>query len=83
MTEIMELELAPHITLNLVALGQILELHNVSNPQRFMENYANKNIPLEIFGNTNMVIDSVLFLLQQDFITGSRIRLQVGWGEYI
>lgn len=81
MTEMLALELAPRITVNAVALGQILEPPDDPNPQKFMENYANRRIPLQIPGNTNVVTDSVLFLLEQDFITGATIRLD--GGEYI
>ena len=81
MTEMLALELAPRITVNAVALGQILEPPDDPDPQKFMEDYANENIPLKIPGNTKIVTDGVLFLLQQDFITGSTIRLD--GGEYI
>lgn len=81
MTEMMALELAPRITVNAVALGQILEPPDAPDPQKFMEDYAMKNIPLKIPGNTKVVTDSVLFLLAQDFITGSTITLD--GGEYI
>ncbi|NER36043.1 MAG: SDR family oxidoreductase [Oscillatoria sp. SIO1A7] len=81
MTEMLALELAPRITVNAVALGQILEPPDAPDPQKFMEDYANENIPVKIPGNTKIVTDGVLFLLQQDFITGSTIRLD--GGEYI
>lgn len=81
MTEMLALELAPRITVNAVALGQILEPPDAPDPQKFMEDYANENIPLKIPGNTKIVTDGVIFLLQQDFMTGSTIRLD--GGEYI
>lgn len=81
MTEMLALELAPRITVNAVALGQILEPPDAPDPQKFMEDYANRKIPLKIPGNTKVVTDSVLFLLTQDFLTGSTIRLD--GGEYI
>jgi glucose 1-dehydrogenase len=46
-----------------------------------MEDYANRRIPLQIPGNTKVVTDSILFLLEQDFTTGATIRLD--GGEYI
>jgi NAD(P)-dependent dehydrogenase (short-subunit alcohol dehydrogenase family) len=81
MTEMLALELAPRITVNAVALGQILEPPDAPDPQKFMEDFAQNNIPLKIPGNTQVVTDSVLFLLAQDFLTGSTIRLD--GGEYI
>lgn len=81
MTEMLALELAPRITVNAVALGQILEPPDAPDPQKFMEDYAHENIPLKIPGNTKIVTDGVLFLLEQDFLTGSTIRLD--GGEYI
>lgn len=81
MTEMLALELAPRITVNAVALGQILEPPGDPDPQKFMEEYANRRIPLKVPGNTKVVTDSILFLLAQDFITGATIRLD--GGEYI
>ena len=81
MTEMLALELAPRITVNAVALGQILEDPNAPDPQKYLEDYANRKIPLKIPGNTKVVTDSTLFLLEQDFLTGSTIRLD--GGEYI
>jgi len=81
MTQMMALELAPRITVNAVALGQILEDPMTPDPKKFMENYAQQHIPLKIPGNTKVVTDSVLFLLEQDFLTGSTITLD--GGEYI
>jgi len=81
MTEMLALELAPRITVNAVALGQILEPPGDPDPQKFMADYASRNIPLKIPGNTRVVTDSILFLLQQDFITGAIVRMD--GGEYI
>lgn len=81
MTEMMALELAPRITVNAVALGQILEPPDAADPEKFMQEYANRRIPLKIPGNPKVVTDSVLFLLEQDFLTGSTITLD--GGEYI
>ncbi|MDJ1177713.1 SDR family oxidoreductase [Roseofilum sp. BLCC_M91] len=81
MTEMLALELAPRITVNGLALGQILEPHYESNPEKFMQEYANRRIPLKRSGNPKVVTDSALFLLQQDFLTGSTITLD--GGEYL
>ena len=81
MTEMMALELAPRITVNALALGQILEPPSHPEPQQFLEDYARRNIPLKFPGNPQVVVDGALFLLEQDFLTGSTIRLD--GGEYI
>ncbi|MDY6806235.1 MAG: SDR family NAD(P)-dependent oxidoreductase [Cyanobacteriota bacterium] len=81
MTEMLSLELAPRVTVNAVALGQILEPPGEQDPQKFMEEYANRRIPLKIPGDTKVVADTILFLLQQDFITGTTVRLD--GGEYL
>lgn len=81
MTQMLSLELAPRITVNALALGQILEPHNDPDPAKFMQEYANQRIPLKIPGNPQVVTDCALFLLQQDFLTGSTITLD--GGEYL
>lgn len=81
LTEMLALELAPRITVNAVALGQILEPPDAPDPQQFMEHYAQRNIPLKIPGNPKVVTDAVLFLLAQNFLTGTTVRLD--GGEYI
>jgi glucose 1-dehydrogenase len=81
MTQMLALELAPRITVNALALGQILEPPNDPDPEKFMQEYANRRIPLKIPGNPQVVTDSALFLLQQDFLTGSTITLD--GGEYL
>lgn len=81
LTQMLALELAPRITVNALALGQILEPHNDPDPEKFMQEYANRRIPLKIPGNPQVVTDSALFLLQQDFLTGSTITLD--GGEYL
>ncbi|WP_017304003.1 SDR family NAD(P)-dependent oxidoreductase [Spirulina subsalsa] len=78
MTEILALELAPRITVNGLALGQILEPPDVPDAKQFMEDFAHRLIPVKIPGNPQVVTDSALFLLQQDFITGATIRLDGG-----
>jgi NAD(P)-dependent dehydrogenase (short-subunit alcohol dehydrogenase family) len=81
MTEILARELAPRMTVNALALGQILEPPDAPDPKKYMEDYANKHIPLKIPGNPKYVTDSALFLLEQDFLTGVTIR--VDGGEFI
>lgn len=81
MTEIMALELAPQITVNSLALGQILEAPGVPDPQQYLQDYADRRIPLKMPGNTKVVTDAALYLLEQDFLTGTTITLD--GGEYL
>jgi glucose 1-dehydrogenase len=81
MTEILALELAPNITVNGLALGQILEAHETPDPKKYMRDYADRRIPLKIPGNPQVVTDAALYLLQQDFLTGTTIRMD--GGEYL
>ena len=81
MTEIMALELAPQITVNSLALGQILEAPGVPDPQQYLQDYADRRIPLKMPGNTKVVTDEALYLLEQDFLTGTTITLD--GGEYL
>ncbi len=78
MTEIMALELAPRITVNALALGQILEPPGEPDPEAFLKDFAEHYIPLKFCGNPQVVTDSALFLLKQDFLTGSTITLDGG-----
>lgn len=75
MTEILAQELAPHITVNGLALGQILEAPEAPDPEKFMRDYAERRIPLKITGNPKVVTDAVLYLLAQDFLSGTTIQL--------
>jgi glucose 1-dehydrogenase len=75
MTEILALELAPNITVNGLALGQILEAPEAPDPEEFMRDYAERRIPLKMTGNPKVVTDAALYLLQQDFLSGTTIRL--------
>jgi glucose 1-dehydrogenase len=81
MTEMMALELAPQITVNSLALGQILEAPGVPDPQQYLQDYADRRIPLKMPGNTKVVTDAALYLLAQDFLTGTTIKLD--GGEYL
>ncbi|MBO0349882.1 SDR family oxidoreductase [Phormidium pseudopriestleyi FRX01] len=78
MTEMMALELAPRITVNALALGQILEPPGEPDPEAFLKAFAEEHIPLKFCGNPKVVTDSVFFLLGQEFLTGSTITLDGG-----
>ena len=69
------LELAPSIRVNAVALGVILP------PEGQEESYEHRlaaRLPLARVGGTDPVVDSVLFLMRNDFITGEIIRVDGG-----
>ncbi|WLT37026.1 hypothetical protein NON20_13330 [Synechocystis sp. B12] len=40
-----------------------------------MRDYAERRIPLKMTGNPKVVTDAALYLLQQDFLSGTTIRL--------
>lgn len=75
MTEILAQELAPNITVNGLALGQILEAPEAPDPEKFMRDYAERRIPLKRTGNPKVVTDAALYLLEQDFLSGTTIHL--------
>lgn len=75
MTEMLAQELAPNITVNGLALGQILEAPEAPDPEKFMRDYAERRIPLKVTGNPKVVTDAVLYLLAQDFLSGTTIQL--------
>ena len=69
------LELAPRVRVNAVALGVILPPPGEGN------DYATKlaeGLPLARVGGTQVVADTVVFLSQNDFITGEIIRVDGG-----
>ena len=60
-------ELAPKIRVNAIAPGLILPPENKSNS--YLERLA-KNIPLQKKGSLDNIARSVIFLLENDYITG-------------
>jgi glucose 1-dehydrogenase len=78
MTELLALELAPHVTVNAVALGFILP---VAGSDTSGEAYGEAHVPLRRVGSPELVVDSVLYLLRQPFTTGAVLRLD--GGEYL
>ena len=69
------LELAPRVRVNAVALGVILP------PADETDSYAAKlaeTLPLARVGGVEVVADAVVFLCQNDFITGEIIRVDGG-----
>lgn len=76
MTENLALDLAPHITVNGIALGAILPPPGA--PAGYLQTLAKERIPLLRPGQPTMVAQNVIHLLTQPFITGTIIRLDGG-----
>jgi NAD(P)-dependent dehydrogenase (short-subunit alcohol dehydrogenase family) len=76
MTETLAHDLAPRITVNAVALGAILA--PPGQDESYLQELAQKRVPLQRPGNPQMVADNVLHLIQQDFVTGIVLRLDGG-----
>jgi glucose 1-dehydrogenase len=69
------LQLAPQVRVNAVALGVILP------PERENDDYAlrlARDLPLGRVGGTDPVVDMVLSLLGNDFVTGEIVRIDGG-----
>lgn len=79
MTEMLAHELAPHITVNGVALGAILP--PPGKGQDYLDNLAQERVPLQRPGSPEIVAQNVLHLLRQDFLTG--VILPVDGGEFL
>jgi glucose 1-dehydrogenase len=67
--------LAPRIRVNGVALGAILP--PPGKDSAYLKELA-RQIPVERVGGTGPVVDAVLFLLENDFVTGEIVRLDGG-----
>lgn len=76
MTAMFALELAPRITVNAIAPGIMLPLAGKEHVD--LQMLADKLVPLKKPGNPEMIAQAVLYLLEQDFITGTIIRLDGG-----
>ncbi len=74
-TEVAAIELAPRIRVNAVALGVILP------PPGEGSEYAERlgsQLPLERVGGTDPVVEAVLMLVRNDFMTGETLRIDGG-----
>jgi len=76
MTKNLAADLAPGIRVNGLALGAILPPPGAPAPH--LERIAAERIPLRRPGSPKAVSDSLIHLLQQDFITGAVIPLDGG-----
>jgi glucose 1-dehydrogenase len=80
LTRMFALELAPNITVNAVAPGIMLPLAGYEHLD--MEQVAEaRKIPLGHIGSPEIIAENVLHLLNQDFMTGTILR--VDGGEHI
>jgi glucose 1-dehydrogenase len=69
------LELAPQIRVNAVALGVVMPR---AGREGSYEQRLASAIPMAKVGGTEPVVDAVLFLLRNDFITGEIVRIDGG-----
>lgn len=76
MTKMLAKEFAPQITVNALALGLILPL--ADRPEIDLSQLAKDRVPMQVPGSPKMVADAILYLLQQDFITGEIINIDGG-----
>lgn len=75
LTKLAAMELAPHIRVNAVAPGCILLPEGKANTnlqQRI------KNIPLKRKGNVSNITQTIIFLLENDYVTGQTIFVDGG-----
>jgi glucose 1-dehydrogenase len=78
MTLMFALELAPRITVNAVAPGVMLPLAGREDTD--MQALAERRIPLKRVGSPEIIAQNVLHILDQDFMTGTIIRVDGGEG---
>ena len=76
MTEMAALEVAPNITVNAVALGAILP--PPGKDRAYLDAIANEHVPIQQSGSVNVVTDTIVHLLTQDFINGTVVKLDGG-----
>jgi len=76
MTRMFALELAPRITVNAIAPGIMLPLAGYEHID--MEQVAARKIPLNRIGSPEIIAENVLYILGQDFMTGSIITIDGG-----
>ncbi len=79
LTTILALELAPSITVNALAPGAILP--PPGKDETYLKRISSNRIPLMKNGNVDDVTRGILYLLENDFITGETIKID--GGEYL
>lgn len=76
MTKMFALELAPNITVNAIAPGIMLPLAGFEHLD--MDSVAQKRVPLRRIGSPKIVAENIIHILEQDFMTGSIIKIDGG-----
>jgi glucose 1-dehydrogenase len=76
MTEMLAGALAPAVRVNGVALGAILP--PPGRDESYILEYAKRRVPLGHPGGSAVVVDAVLYLLEQEFVTGAVLPLDGG-----
>jgi glucose 1-dehydrogenase len=76
MTRMFALELAPNITVNAIAPGIMLPLAGFEHVD--MDAVAERRVPLKTIGSPEIVAENVIHILQQDFMTGSILKIDGG-----
>ena len=75
LTEVLALELAPHILVNTIAPGPILPPPGMNQKEHRSVMQAT---PLQKWGGADEIGKTVLFLIESDFVTGECIRVDGG-----
>jgi len=78
-TAMFALELAPNITVNAIAPGVMLPLQGYEHVD--LQAVADHQIPLKRVGSPEIIVQNVLHILSQDFMTGHVLR--VDGGEFL
>jgi NAD(P)-dependent dehydrogenase (short-subunit alcohol dehydrogenase family) len=76
-TKMIALEIAPNVRINGISPGKILASIDSKNPQKELE-ILSKIIPLKKIGDVENIIQSLEFLLKNNFITGQIIAIDGG-----
>ncbi|MBM5782677.1 MAG: SDR family oxidoreductase [Pelagibacterales bacterium] len=76
-TKMLSLELAPFIRVNAIAPGFILNSVNEENPSLETQNLI-KKIPLKKQGDVKNILETVQFLLSNNFVTGQILFIDGG-----
>lgn len=76
MTRMFAVELAPNITVNAIAPGFMLPLAGSEHID--IDAIAERRVPLKRVGSPEIVAENVIHILEQDFMTGSIIKIDGG-----
>ena len=76
LTEVLGLELAPHILVNAIAPGPIMPPKSGTSKKEKQE--VTQVTPLKRWGGANEIAKAVLFLIETNFVTGECIRVDGG-----